>query len=137
MPQDVTGGSRVGCALKSEVCLRVLHPTKTHTKRQIEHHRPHPQGETRIGRPPRPGSPSLNQDRAVTFIGSAAISAWLTASHPNSDVKQVRAGVVLRWGTTREGPVLRFLFFFALVVLFISLPRVYIRSYTDGRRMSS
>ena len=41
---------------------------------------------------------------------SAAISAWLTASHPNSEVKQVRAGVVLRWGTTREGPVLRFLF---------------------------
>ena len=39
---------------------------------------------------------------------SAAISAWLTASHPNSEVKQVRAGVVLRWGTTREGPVLRF-----------------------------
>ena len=35
----------------------------------------------------------------LTF--SAAISAWLTA-------KQVRAGVVLRWGTTREGPVLRF-----------------------------
>jgi hypothetical protein len=26
----------------------------------------------------------------------------------NSEVKQVRAGVVLRWGTTREGPVLRF-----------------------------
>ena len=41
---------------------------------------------------------------------SAAISAWLTASHPNSEVKQVRAGVVLRWGTTREGPMLRFLF---------------------------
>ena len=40
---------------------------------------------------------------------SAATSAWLTASHPNSEVKQVRAGVVLRWGTTREGPVLRFL----------------------------
>ena len=39
----------------------------------------------------------------------AAISAWLTASHPNSEVKQVRAGVVLRWGTTREGPVLLFL----------------------------
>jgi len=36
------------------------------------------------------------------------ISAWLTASHPNSEVKQVRAGVILRWGTTREGPVLRF-----------------------------
>ena len=32
--------------------------------------------------------------------------------HPNSEVKQVRAGVVLRWGTTREGPVLRFLFHF-------------------------
>ena len=44
---------------------------------------------------------------------SAAISAWLTASHPNSEVKQVRAGVVLRWGTTREGPVLRFFFRFA------------------------
>ena len=42
------------------------------------------------------------------FRISAAISAWLTASHPNSEVKQVRAGVVLRWGTTREGPVLRF-----------------------------
>ena len=40
----------------------------------------------------------------------AAISAWLTASHPNSEVKQVRAGVVLRWGTTREGPVLLFSF---------------------------
>jgi hypothetical protein len=45
------------------------------------------------------------------FTPSAAISAWLTASHPNSEVKQVRAGVVLRWGTTREGPVLRFLWF--------------------------
>ena len=43
---------------------------------------------------------------------SAAISAWLTASHPNSEVKQFRAGVVLRWGTTREGPVLRFFFLF-------------------------
>ena len=43
---------------------------------------------------------------------SAAISAWLTASHPSSEVKQVRAGVVLRWGTTREGPVLRFFFSF-------------------------
>ena len=30
----------------------------------------------------------------------------------NSEVKQVRAGVVLRWGTTREGPVLRFLHVF-------------------------
>ena len=44
---------------------------------------------------------------------SAAISTRLTASHPNSEVKLVRAGVVLRWGTTREGPVLRFLFCFA------------------------
>ena len=47
----------------------------------------------------------------------AAISAWLTASHPNSEVKQVRAGVVLRWGTTREGPVLlfsSFLFLFSV-----------------------
>ena len=43
------------------------------------------------------------------FECSAARSAWLTASHPNSVVKQVQAGVVLRWGTTREGPVLRFL----------------------------
>ena len=43
------------------------------------------------------------------FLVSAAILAWLTASHPNSEVKQVRAGVVLRWGTTREGPVLLFL----------------------------
>ena len=42
---------------------------------------------------------------------SAAISAWLTASHPKSEVKLVRAGVVLRWGTTREGSVLRFSFF--------------------------
>ena len=59
---------------------------------------------------------------------SAAISAWLTASHPNSEVKQVRAGVVLRWGTTREGPVLRFLkpffffFFFAWSPLFLAWP---------------
>ena len=43
-----------------------------------------------------------------SFRLSAAISVWLTASHPNSYVKQVRAGVVLRWGATREGPVLRF-----------------------------
>ena len=43
---------------------------------------------------------------------SAAISTRLTASHPNSEVKLVRAGVVLRWGTTREGPVLRFFFRF-------------------------
>ena len=47
---------------------------------------------------------------AVPAGVSAAISAWLTASHPNSEVKQVRAGVVLRWGTTQEGPVLLFLF---------------------------
>ena len=47
------------------------------------------------------------------FFVSAAISTRLTASHPNSEVKLVRAGVVLRWGTTREGPVLRFLFCFA------------------------
>jgi hypothetical protein len=53
---------------------------------------------------------------------SAAISAWLTASHPNSEVKQVRAGVVLRWGTTREGPVLRFSFSF----LFSCAPSFYV-----------
>ena len=46
----------------------------------------------------------------LTF--SAAISAWLTAPHPSSEAKQVRAGVALRWGTTREGPVLRFFFYF-------------------------
>ena len=46
-------------------------------------------------------------------VVSAAISTRLTASHPNSEVKLVRAGVVLRWGTTREGPVLRFFFRFA------------------------
>ena len=51
---------------------------------------------------------------------SAAISAWLTASHPNSEVKQVRAGVVLRWGTTREGPVLRF---FVLFLVHIEVTR--------------
>ena len=45
----------------------------------------------------------------ITIVSvSAAISTRLTASHPNSEVKLVRAGVVLRWGTTREGPVLRF-----------------------------
>ena len=44
----------------------------------------------------------------VDPLSSAAISTRLTASHPNSEVKLVRAGVVLRWGTTREGPVLRF-----------------------------
>ena len=48
-----------------------------------------------------------------TSLISAAISTRLTASHPNSEVKLVRAGVVLRWGTTREGPVLRFFFCFA------------------------
>ena len=46
-----------------------------------------------------------------TSLISAAILTRLTASHPNSEVKLVRAGVVLRWGTTREGPVLRFCFF--------------------------
>jgi hypothetical protein len=54
-------------------------------------------------------------------VFSAAISAWLTASHPNSEVKQVRAGVVLRWGTTREGPVLRFLFSLSPSPPFVSL----------------
>ena len=53
-----------------------------------------------------------NRVSACSLSSSAAISAWLTASHPNSEVKQVRAGVVLRWGTTREGPVLRFCFLF-------------------------
>ena len=52
-----------------------------------------------------------NRNWFLCAVVSAAISAWLTASHPNSEVKQIRAGVVLRWGTTREGPVLRFLFF--------------------------
>ena len=60
-------------------------------------------------------------------LRSAAISAWLTASHPNSEVKQVRAGVVLRWGTTREGPVLRFFFLSVserpFLFLFSSQPR--------------
>ena len=55
------------------------------------------------------------QYRISSHAVSAAISAWLTASHPNSEVKQVRAGVVLRWGTTREGPVLRFLFLFVFL----------------------
>ena len=58
------------------------------------------------------------QYRISSHAVSAAISAWLTASHPNSEVKQVRAGVVLRWGTTREGPVLRFLFLFSFLVSF-------------------
>ena len=57
---------------------------------------------------PRRGLGVLYAGSAI--VVSAAISAWLTASHPSSEVKQVRAGVVLRWGTTREGPVLRFLF---------------------------
>ena len=66
-------------------------------------------------------------------IVRAAISAWLTASHPNSDVKQVRAGVVLRWGTTREGPVLLFLFLLLVndLPLFFfssSLPSVFLSS---------
>jgi hypothetical protein len=43
-----------------------------------------------------------------SILNSITISARLIASHPNSEVKQVRAGVVLRWGTTQEGPVLRF-----------------------------
>ena len=61
-----------------------------------------------------------------SFILSAATSAWLTASHPNSEVKQVRAGVVLRWGTTREGPVLRFFctsFSFSFLVSFLEASR--------------
>ena len=58
------------------------------------------------------------QYRISSHVVSAAISAWLTASHPSSEVKQVRAGVVLRWGTTREGPVLRFLFLFSFLVSF-------------------
>ena len=53
---------------------------------------------------------------------SAAISTRLTASHPNSEVKLVRAGVVLRWGTTREGPVLRF--FFCFVQAFFLLRKI-------------
>ena len=54
-------------------------------------------------------------------------------SHPNSEVKQVRAGVVLRWGTTREGPVLRFFFFIrlrfflnAFPLLCVFLPEIYL-----------
>ena len=46
------------------------------------------------------------------FSDRAAISSRLTASHPNSEVKLDRAGVVLRWGTTREGPVLLFSFYY-------------------------
>ena len=61
------------------------------------------------------------QYRISSHAVSAAISAWLTASHPNSEVKQVRAGVVLRWGTTREGPVLRFLLLFFTVSLSLFL----------------
>ena len=64
------------------------------------------------------------------FRASAAISTRLTASHPNSEVKLVRAGVVLRWGTTREGPVLRFFFRFCgscccafLFLFFFGTPR--------------
>ena len=45
---------------------------------------------------------------------SAAISSWVTGSHLNSEVKQDRARVVPRWGTTREGRVLRILFLFSL-----------------------
>ena len=59
---------------------------------------------------------------------SAAISAWLTASHPNSEVKQVRAGVVLRWGTTREGPVLRF-FFFLFSLFFFRFSSIFVFAF--------
>jgi hypothetical protein len=62
-----------------------------------------------------------NKMGSSSRVFSAAISAWLTASHPNSEVKQVRAGVVLRWGTTREGPVLRFLFSLSPSPPFVSL----------------
>ena len=61
-----------------------------------------------------------NRDWFFCTAFSAAISAWLPASHPNSEVQQVRAGVVLRWGTTREGPVLRFSFL--LLFLFECFP---------------
>lgn len=47
----------------------------------------------------------------------AAISTRVYPSHPNREYKLVRARVVLRWGTTREGPVLRFFFRFAEGVL--------------------
>ena len=62
-----------------------------------------------------------NRNWFFCAVVSAAISAWLTASHPNSEVKQVRAGVVLRWGTTREGPVLRFLFLCSIFFFLRSL----------------
>ena len=55
------------------------------------------------------GSQPFEWVRLFPLIDRAAISSRLTASHPNSEVKLDRAGVVLRWGTTREGPVLLFL----------------------------
>ena len=63
-----------------------------------------------------------NRERVSGTSFSAAISAWLTASHPNSEVKQARAGVVLRWGTTREGLVLRFSFFIRLLFFWTASP---------------
>ena len=59
---------------------------------------------------------TVEQKHINNFL-SAAISTRLTASHPNSEVKLVRAGVVLRWGTTREGPVLRFYVFHLVFTL--------------------
>ena len=40
------------------------------------------------------------------FPTDTAILRWLTGSHPNSEVKQCQAQVVLGWGTTWEGWVL-------------------------------
>ena len=80
--------------------------------------RPHPVSDWRTG----VGNADLHRVVALVYsvparLISAAISAWLTASHPSSEVKQVRAGVVLRWGTTREGPVLRFFSPFFILLL--------------------
>ena len=56
----------------------------------------------------RPRGPSLVEVMVGDDISSPAISPRLTASHPNSEVKLGRVGVVLRWGTAREGPMLDF-----------------------------
>ena len=56
-------------------------------------------------------------DLSVSHLQPCPQRGHISLAHrfpSESEIKQVRAGVVLRWGTTREGPVLRFFFFIRL-----------------------
>ena len=54
----------------------------------------------------------------VVYFQNRPYYSKCTRSHPNSEVKRDKAGLVLRWGTAWETPVLILFYFFFILSVF-------------------